>query len=473
MANELSLYDSSESGHEMDTEEGGNVGNRPKAVRAPLLIVASNQQMFGPLKELLRTNEVRFMEHVPKAWDSRLFDEEVDVTEMSKNIMIGHEKGGIGLLQVMITAQERFEDRNLFWLIPEELWEQQKEKWPQLKQWKRIKMTKDSEEVLTEMMKNGLKLIARTYGVVKRKIPGRAEREAKRMKMESKKLDIENNSEKQQFDAVKGNSKQQFGAVNTEQKQLHDAEIQIAKQQFVAVKVNSNQGSSQKSNLKYEFKQLIVEKCSSMMPKEQQVKAERQSPPWLRIVEINERKIHTFFGGAFAFSNFHTVEFTVEIGGRMEKFWNSEQYYCYQKATTFRMYRLAHKIKNDPTMAPVQMKHACDKDINLWAIEEENPIRFDQKIWNNLRKDFMLTAMRAKFSQNQHLKEMLLATDNDLIGEANRNQNWGIGVALDEEDAIQHGLLYGFRGKNMAGECLMQIRRELQEYSDRHSTLPM
>ena len=74
------------------------------------------------------------------------------------------------------------------------------------------------------------------------------------------------------------------------------------------------------------------------------------------------------------------------------------------------------------------------------------PLRED---WEEVKDDVMRKAVYAKFSQNEDLKEKLLATGNDILEEGN---TWGDRV---------WGTVNGV-GENRLGKILMRVREELR-----------
>lgn len=73
--------------------------------------------------------------------------------------------------------------------------------------------------------------------------------------------------------------------------------------------------------------------------------------------------------------------------------------------------------------------------------------------WTHLKVSRMSGVLRAKFSQNQNLKEKLLATHPKILIEASKTDNfWGIGKKGN--------------GKNMLGKILMEIREEIKGEKD-------
>jgi ribA/ribD-fused uncharacterized protein len=79
--------------------------------------------------------------------------------------------------------------------------------------------------------------------------------------------------------------------------------------------------------------------------------------------------------------------------------------------------------------------------------DRKRPLRRD---WQAVKDQVMLEAVRAKFSQHEDLKAILLATGDELLVEHTVNDNyWG-----DGGDGS---------GKNMLGRILMRVRDELRE----------
>ena len=90
---------------------------------------------------------------------------------------------------------------------------------------------------------------------------------------------------------------------------------------------------------------------------------------------------------------------------------------------------------------------------------------FDKMIWNRKSYEIVLIGNRAKFTQNEQLKEILVATGKKQIAEASpMDRIWGIGVAPDNPLALDSKK---WRGKNMLGTILMQVRSELQQQDEK------
>lgn len=65
--------------------------------------------------------------------------------------------------------------------------------------------------------------------------------------------------------------------------------------------------------------------------------------------------------------------------------------------------------------------------------------------WDEMKDEVMLTGLRAKFSQNPRLKDMLLDTGDAIIHENS-----------------PYDMYWGVRGKDRLGQLLIQVREELR-----------
>lgn len=144
-------------------------------------------------------------------------------------------------------------------------------------------------------------------------------------------------------------------------------------------------------------------------------------------------------------SQWYESEFN--IGGK--KFENCEQWMMYMKAITFNDIEIAEKV----------MKTTDPKEIKALGREVKN---FEVNAWNAVADDVVFRGNVAKFSQNQELKELLLATgDKKFVECATYDPIWGIGMDITtalrtpEEE---------WKGTNRLGKAIMNAREYIRGF---------
>lgn len=92
---------------------------------------------------------------------------------------------------------------------------------------------------------------------------------------------------------------------------------------------------------------------------------------------------------------------------------------------------------------------------SLVGIDPSSAKKFGREVhlrrdWEEVKDECMYITVKAKFTQNQDLKEKLLATGDAMLIEGNtwNDKYWGV--------------CYG-KGKNKLGQILMRVREELKE----------
>jgi len=151
------------------------------------------------------------------------------------------------------------------------------------------------------------------------------------------------------------------------------------------------------------------------------------------ICEENENSIRFISKSKeyFEFSNFYERNFvlndveykTIEHYFQSQKFINNDTEY-------------AHSIINAKTPSSAK------------ALGRKNSTKLRDD-WNSARMDIMYEGLKAKFTQNKDLKELLLSTENRIIIEDNKRDNfWGIGK--------------NEKGQNNLGVLLMKLRDEFK-----------
>ncbi|MFN0202346.1 MAG: NADAR family protein [Bacteroidia bacterium] len=155
-----------------------------------------------------------------------------------------------------------------------------------------------------------------------------------------------------------------------------------------------------------------------------------------------EEKFTFFYHTSSPFSNWHPCEFEVE-----DIVFNcSEQYMMYGKAIFFEDEEMAERILAAKT--PDKQKALGRKVRN-----------FNYNLWREVAKDIVYKGCYAKFTQNEALKQMLLATAGTTLVEASPfDVIWGIGMRDDNPDRFYRSK---WKGTNWLGEVLTDLREEL------------
>ncbi|KAL3099833.1 hypothetical protein niasHT_028611 [Heterodera trifolii] len=412
-----------------------------KVIRAPILILGQGEEDAGAIRDCLINAEARQFCHYPAEWDANLFAEELQIESVHSIIVWrrGATLDDLGFLQTLITAQQLYNDRLLFWIssIP------QAELHPNHRQllhhWHIIDEIESIQDMLLSMMQLGLQIIKRKEKAPKRVRPDKWQRE------------------------WETNRKKFHQSTSQQQQQQQPWPTQHGQRDVRFEEPMPRVPLLNRSEKRPPFKNqplMVVPQISNYQPLtavQRVADDEWDKPPYPKWIEVEGRGGYFFFRHVFAFSNFFTIEFSVDN----QLFRCSEQYYTWRKAMEFRMPRLAQQILRGE-LPPITMKSATDREAYQWALQETDPIPYNQSYWNRMRIEVMLTALRAKFGQNRMLKRMLMDTGHEAIFEASSSLSWGIGTDIRDESGIREGLRRGFNGENLLGQCLMTVRTELQ-----------
>ena len=85
---------------------------------------------------------------------------------------------------------------------------------------------------------------------------------------------------------------------------------------------------------------------------------------------------------------------------------------------------------------------------------------FSNDVWNTHKDKILYEGLMCKFSQNLQFKQILLATgDKTLVEASPLDKIYGIGIDRKHPDATNPSQ---WRGQNLLGNTLMEVRRDLQ-----------
>lgn len=165
-------------------------------------------------------------------------------------------------------------------------------------------------------------------------------------------------------------------------------------------------------------------------------------------------------------SNFHKCDIKMKIASKhyplfknievvsnkYHVFKNTEQIFMYRKALTFSDYEIASKI----------LKAEDPRDAKRLGRLVKN---YDDETWDIFRYNIMYHANMSKYTQNEYLKKKLIDTYPKVLVECNpRDSIWGIGLSEDDPDIYDE---QKWKGKNLLGKCLMEVRKDLIYGSNR------
>jgi ribA/ribD-fused uncharacterized protein len=151
-----------------------------------------------------------------------------------------------------------------------------------------------------------------------------------------------------------------------------------------------------------------------------------------------------YFWGEFP-SNWHPCRFTVDRDGRELEFFNSEQYFMYEKAVVF---------GDEETAEKILQKGKNPKTAKQLGRQVKN---YDDNVWKQVRYQIMVYANMHKYLQNKDLRELLLNPEFDgkkWVEASPLDGIWGIkcdeATAKDDES--------NWNGENLLGKALNEVR---------------
>ena len=153
-----------------------------------------------------------------------------------------------------------------------------------------------------------------------------------------------------------------------------------------------------------------------------------------------EEQFEFFWDGPF--SQWYPSQFSFEKMG----FNCAEQFMMFSKSVFFRDYSNANAV----------MKSNRPREQKALGRQTQN---FNVDKWSGVAKDIVYVGSYCKYTQDDRLKEILMATKGITLVEASPyDKIWGIGLAKSDTKAQQRST---WQGKNWLGEVLTQVREDL------------
>ncbi len=170
-------------------------------------------------------------------------------------------------------------------------------------------------------------------------------------------------------------------------------------------------------------------------------------PDSLKLDKISTPSNHEcvlFYSENSPHSNFHPAKIIPE--GETDEFCHVEQYLVACKC------RLA---KDNDTLQAVM---ATTDPVEIKNLGKKVQVNEDE--WETVGQEAMHKGQLAKYTQHPSLKQLLLATGDKVLGEANpHDKYWGTGLSLNHPNAFKHK---EWPGKNQTGKILTNVRTAIK-----------
>lgn len=148
-----------------------------------------------------------------------------------------------------------------------------------------------------------------------------------------------------------------------------------------------------------------------------------------------------------------------EINGYLSNWYMSDFEYSDIKFNCLEQYMMWSKAKlfNDNQTAEKILASSDCREIKQLGREVRN---FNEGVWVTNRTQIVYEGLLEKFRQNEDLRDKLLGTKDEILAEcAVHDKIWGIGLSMSDTRRFNK---QEWRGMNLLGACLMQVRETLQ-----------
>lgn len=157
---------------------------------------------------------------------------------------------------------------------------------------------------------------------------------------------------------------------------------------------------------------------------------------------MKETATHIYFWGSI-YSQWAKTSFKEDS----KVFSTAEQFMMHGKAILFDDKSIAEQILN--TSDPKKQK-ALGRQVK----------GFKEDVWNVHKFDVVVKGNLLKFTQNESLKNQLLATGDKILVEGSPyDKIWGVGLKWDDPKILNES---NWQGENLLGKALMVVRKRLR-----------
>ena len=141
-------------------------------------------------------------------------------------------------------------------------------------------------------------------------------------------------------------------------------------------------------------------------------------------------------------SNWYLSKF--EVSGVVYS--SMEQYMMYQKAIYFHDEIVAEQILETEDVSEIKQFGRMVSG-------------YDDITWNGIRQIIVYEGLKAKFSQNEELRNLLKKTGDAILAEcAVKDRIWGIGLSMTDLSRFDKNK---WKGQNLLGYSLMMVRKSI------------
>ena len=110
---------------------------------------------------------------------------------------------------------------------------------------------------------------------------------------------------------------------------------------------------------------------------------------------------------------------------------------------------------------------SCKSAFDCKLLSKEIVYSPEKARWADVARELCYPGIKAKFEQNENLRQFLLHTGSCILAECSYDSLWGTGIPIHHTDCLKHDQ---WTSQGLLGDILTQIRSELVETANISST---